>query len=55
VGQAMTRNFVHGEAGMSSAALRARLPGRTQVMPVLDVYGHLVDFASLDALTVGRP
>jgi CBS domain-containing protein len=55
VGQAMTRSFVHGEAGMSSAQLRARLPGRTQVIPVLDRDGHLVDYASLDALTVGHP
>jgi sialic acid synthase SpsE/sugar phosphate isomerase/epimerase/CBS domain-containing protein len=54
VGQAMTRGFVHGEAGMSSAQLRARLPGRTQVIPVLDPDGHLVDYASLEALTVGQ-
>ena len=46
----MTRKFVHGEAGMSVADLRARLPGRTQVMPVLDSEGRLVDFASLDTL-----
>src|SRR5439155_11971293 len=52
VGQAMTRNFVHGEAGMSLAEVRARLPGRTQVMPVLDSKGCLIDFASLD--TLGR-
>ena len=38
------------EAGMSVAELRARLPGRTQVMPVLDSEGRLVDFASLDTL-----
>ena len=50
VGQAMTRTFVHGEAGMSPAELRARLPGRTQVMPILDADGRLVDFASLDTL-----
>ena len=30
VGQAMTRTFVHGEAGMSPTDLRARLPGRTR-------------------------
>jgi CBS domain-containing protein len=50
VTQAMTRNFVHGEAGMTLAEVRARLPGRTQVMPVLDDDGRLVDFASLDTL-----
>ena len=48
--QAMTRTFVYGEAGMSPAELRARLPGRTRVMPILDADGHLVDFASLDTL-----
>ena len=48
VGQAMTRTFVHGQAGMSPAELRARLPGRTRVMPILDADGRLVDFASLD-------
>jgi sugar phosphate isomerase/epimerase/CBS domain-containing protein len=48
IGQAMTRTFVRGEVGMSGADLRARLPGRTQVMPIVDDDGHLVDFASLD-------
>lgn len=55
VGQAMTRTFVHGEAGMSPSELRARLPGRTQVMPILDVDGRLVDFASLDTLGSEKP
>jgi sugar phosphate isomerase/epimerase/CBS domain-containing protein len=55
VTQAMTRNFVHGEAGMSLAEVQARLPGRTQVMPVLDDDGRLVDFASLDTLGSGTP
>ena len=50
VGQAMTRTFVHGEKGMSPLELRARLPGRTRVMPILDAGGRLVDFASLDNL-----
>lgn len=50
VTQAMTRAFVHGEVGMSAAQLRERLPGRTQVMPVLDAAGRLVDFASLETL-----
>ena len=35
---------------MSAAELRARLPGRTRVMPILDADGRLVDFASLDTL-----
>jgi sialic acid synthase SpsE/sugar phosphate isomerase/epimerase/CBS domain-containing protein len=55
VTQAMTRNFVHGEAGMSLAEVRARLPGRTQVMPVVDTDGRLVDFASLDTLGSETP
>ena len=50
VTQAMTRTFVHGEAGMSKAQLRQRLPGRTQVMPILDGEGRLVDYASLETL-----
>jgi sialic acid synthase SpsE/sugar phosphate isomerase/epimerase/CBS domain-containing protein len=50
VGQAMTRNFVHGQAGMSPAELRALLPGRTRVMPILDAEARLVDFANLDTL-----
>ena len=50
VTQAMTRTFVHGEAGMSRAQLRQRLPGRTQVMPILDGEGRLVDYASLETL-----
>jgi N-acetylneuraminate synthase len=50
VSQAMTRNFIHGTAGMSHAELAALLPGRTQVMPVLDDDGRLTDFASLGSL-----
>jgi sugar phosphate isomerase/epimerase len=50
VGQAMTRNFVRGEPGMTPAERRALLPGRTRVMPILDADGRLVDFASLDSL-----
>ena len=53
--QAMTRTFVHGETGMSDSDLRARLPGRTQVMPVLDSEGRLVDFASLDTRAGEKP
>jgi sugar phosphate isomerase/epimerase/CBS domain-containing protein len=48
VRQAMTKRFVHGRAGMSPAELRALLPGRTRVMPILDADGKLVDFASLE-------
>jgi sialic acid synthase SpsE/sugar phosphate isomerase/epimerase/CBS domain-containing protein len=55
VGQAMTREFVHGVVGMSAAELRARLPGRTQVMPIVDAEGRLVDFASLDTLGSEKP
>jgi CBS domain-containing protein len=50
VGQAMTKAFVHGKQGMSPAELRALLPGRTRVMPILDADGRLVDFASIDTL-----
>jgi sialic acid synthase SpsE/sugar phosphate isomerase/epimerase/CBS domain-containing protein len=55
VRQAMTQNFVHGRAGMSPAELRALLPGRTRVMPVLDDDGRLVDFASSESLGGDTP
>jgi perosamine synthetase len=55
IGQAMTRSFVHGTAGMSQAQLRALLPGRTRVMPVLDADGRLVDFASLETFGPDSP
>jgi N-acetylneuraminate synthase len=55
VTNAMTRQFVHGEAGMSPAQLRQRLPGRTQVMPILDENGRLVDVASLETLGLEKP
>jgi CBS domain-containing protein len=42
----MTKTFTFGEAGMSAEALRARLPGRTRVMPILDGQRRLVDYAS---------
>jgi hypothetical protein len=50
IGQAMTRAFVHGEIGMSPAQLRALLPGRTRVMPILDADRRLVSFVSIDTL-----
>ena len=50
VRQAMTKSFVHGRAGMSPAELRALLPGRTRVMPILDADDKLVDFASLEGI-----
>jgi N-acetylneuraminate synthase len=46
----MTKSFVFGEAGMSADALRARLPGRTLVMPILDGDRRLVDYASVTHL-----
>ena len=48
VSQAMTRTFVRGTIDMSAAELRACLPGRTKVMPIVDPEGRLMDFASLD-------
>ena len=55
VGQAMTRTFIHGQTWMSPAELRALLPGRTRVMPILDVAGRLADYASLDTLGDDKP
>ena len=52
VSDAMTRKFIYGEVGMSTEELRARLPGRTRVMPILDKDHRLADFANLD--TLGR-
>ena len=50
VSEAMTRNFIYGEAGMSQEQLSALLPGRTRVMPILDKDRRLVDFASGETL-----
>jgi N-acetylneuraminate synthase len=50
VSEAMTASFTFGEVGMSADVLRARLPGRTRVMPVLDADRRLVDYASGDHL-----
>jgi sugar phosphate isomerase/epimerase len=55
IGQVMTRDFVHGLVGMSPAELRARLPGRTRVMPILDADRCLVDFVSVDTLGGATP
>jgi sialic acid synthase SpsE/endonuclease IV len=55
VGQAMTRSFVHGQIGMAPSELRALLPGRTRVMPILDAEGRLVDYASLETLGPDQP
>jgi N-acetylneuraminate synthase len=42
----MTRDFVFGREGMSVQELRARLPGRTRVMPIFDADNRLVNYAS---------
>src|SRR5262249_53148478 len=52
--QAMTRDFVYGEAAMTPAELRQRLPGRTRVMPIVDADRRLVDFVNLDTLAVDK-
>ena len=51
---AMTRDFIYGEASMSPAELLKRLPGRTRVMPVLDADRRLVDFVNLDSFSVEK-
>jgi len=50
IANAMTRTFVHGQAGMTPVQLRDLLPGRTRVMPIVDESGRLVDFVSFDTL-----
>ena len=45
-GDVATRTFAFGTTEMSAAELRAALPGRTRVMPVLDADHRLVDYAS---------
>jgi N-acetylneuraminate synthase len=42
----MSREFVFGTPDLSRAQLRARLPGRTRVMPILDNDRRLVDVAN---------
>lgn len=46
IAEIMTRNFVFGREEMSAAELRATLPGRTRIMPILDADHRLVDYAS---------
>ncbi len=46
IAEIMTRNFVFGRDNMTTEELRARLPGRTRIMPILDADGRLVDYAS---------
>jgi CBS domain-containing protein len=46
VSEIMTREFVFAEAGCADDELRARLSGRSRVLPVLAADGRLVDFAS---------
>ncbi len=46
VREVMTREFTYGTAGESAAALLARLPGRTRLMPILDANGRLIDYAN---------
>ncbi len=47
VADIMTREFVFGTPQMTREEIRARLPGRTRVMPVLDSDRRLVDVANL--------
>jgi len=46
ISEIMTRSFVFGREDMSATELRARLPGRTRIMPILDADHRLVDYAS---------
>lgn len=46
VSDVMTREFAAGTVGMLPAELEARLPGRTRVMPIIDIDRRLVDYAS---------
>jgi sialic acid synthase SpsE/sugar phosphate isomerase/epimerase len=42
----MNRSFSFARSTDESDFMRARLPGRTRIMPVLDAHGRLVDYAS---------
>jgi hypothetical protein len=44
--EVMTRDFVYGRTDMTPSEIRARLHGRTRIIPVLDEAGHLVSYAS---------
>ncbi len=46
VSAVMVKQFVSGRQDEDSDALRARLPGRSQIMPILDAEGRVVDFAA---------
>ena len=46
ISDVMTREFTCGRTGMTTDEIRARLPGRTRVMPVVDAEGRLVEYAS---------
>ena len=46
VSDVMTRQFTSARTGMTPDEIRARLPGRTRVMPVVDAEGRLVNYAS---------
>ena len=46
VSDVMTRQFTCARTGMTPDEIRARLPGRTRVMPVVDADGRLVEYAS---------
>lgn len=46
IAEIMTRDFVCGRDDMSLAELRARLPGRSRIMPILNADHQLVDYVS---------
>ena len=46
VSAVMVKQFVSGREDEAPEVLRARLPGRSQIMPVLDAAGRIVDFAA---------
>jgi sialic acid synthase SpsE/sugar phosphate isomerase/epimerase/CBS domain-containing protein len=50
VADVMTKGFTFGTLEMDAEAMRAALPGRTRIMPVVDSDGRLVDYASADHL-----
>ncbi|MFA5042739.1 MAG: N-acetylneuraminate synthase family protein [Kiritimatiellia bacterium] len=46
IAEIMTRNFVFGRENISAAEIRAHLPGRSRIMPILDADHRLTDYAS---------